>query len=337
MNSKAFAFGFLSTVLIGTSMVATAQREKTQPLRPTQPPVVRYGDGTSKIQKMIGMNLGNGITATAFLAEPNQTYLSYATALFNPKEYKLDRVAAIVWPSSDGKGGEPFALTDFVAMPLRMPEGQSERINKSVQWEPHKLFLESDSPAMVQLPPAISVGMVDPIGHIWCLQKTRTKSNNANDRLNFMTESPIVEAVNANQIQISLDNGSGKGPITLVPLEMGSMKLTKADAGRTLDAVATKKKTRDWIQNSYDKRGRFDPTLVNVLQFDIATADVARLSSQFQAGQGLRVKVRFPWLCDVDCSMTEPLDTAWIEKISSQKSRVNIRMVVINSAINAPH
>jgi hypothetical protein len=193
-------------------------------------------------------------------------------------------------------------------------------------------FLGGDDSALVRLPPAVSSGApVDPIGHIVCVIKTKTKSNQSNDRSSAHTVESLttnfVDEVSAQNVRILLQGGDGKGETVVTPISMGAQKLTKADSGRALDAFANGNKIRSWVKDAYDHRtAAFDPSLTNVLQFDVSTAEAERMTFKFQSGQSMRIKVKFPWLCDEDCSMTEPIDKNWIEKISPTMSRVSIML-----------
>ncbi len=187
-------------------------------------------------------------------------------------------------------------------------------------------FLASDNSTLVRLPPADSMSpQFDPVGHIVCVIKTKTKSNQSNDRVKGDASLDPMDGISAQNVRILLQGGDGKGQMVITPSSMGAMKLTKADAGRSLDAAAKDKKIQSWVKDCYDRRiAPFDPSLTNVLQFDISTTEAEKLASQFQPGQSMRIKVKFPWLCDTDCAMTEPISKTWIDKISSSTSRVSI-------------
>lgn len=285
----------------------------------------------------VDLNVG---TAFVLISDYQPAFMLYATSLFNPKEYNLSHGSALVTSDPSGRSAETTTLpepesfkailagtTSMVGSPGRNRFSSSPTQIPVAGWmEDLPSFVQADSASMVRLPPALGPGtLVDPVGHVVCIFKTKTKSNQSNDRVSPPNLLPYVDAVSAQGIRISMSTVDGKGLQVITPSTMGAMKLTKADAGRTADASATGKKIQSWVKDCYDRRTMaYDPTLTNVLQFDISSTEAEKLKAQFHPGQNLRVKVKFPWLCDADCSMTAPLSQSWVEPVSSNMCRVSI-------------
>ena len=342
MKIKSIALGSLLMAISATSTVANAQAR-------TPSFTLAMANGATCPLSGVQLLYLDPIGMSCVLAgDSNPVWLQYVTAQFNPKEYSLAARASVVVKDSTGLPSPPMEIPipdSFRAVLAgttsvagsgggrgNRSSGQSSSSNGLNQAVLDDLvpFFASDDSAMVRLPPAVSGGVpVDPTGHIYCVVKTKTKSNQSNDRSSGHAgeKLEVYDSVSAQNVRILLQGGDGKGEMVFTPLAMGAMKLTKADAGRALDGGMNAKKIRDWIKSSYDNRSAaFDPSLTNVLQFDISSTEADKLSSQFQPGQSMRIKVKFPWLCDADCAMTQPLSTSWIEKISPTVCRVSIEV-----------
>ncbi len=296
------------------------------------------------------LNLEPSATGIVLCGDSNPVFLSFANALFNPKEYTIDRVATVTTLDPTGRANHSMTVSPpesfraiLAGTTSLIGSGGNNRRTFSANDVHHNAleqivadelvpFFDSNDSTMLRLPPAISSGApVDPIGHIVCVVKTKTKSNQSNDRVKVQaiqttTDPTFVDEISSQNVRILLQGGDGKGQMMVTPISMGAMKLTKADAGRALDASLDKeKKIQSWVKDCYDRRtSAFDPSLTNVLQFDISSAEAEKLAAQFQPGQSMRVKVKFPWLCDADCDMTQPLAKSWIDKISPTMCRVSI-------------
>ena len=290
------------------------------------------------------LNLEPSATGIVLCGDSNPVFLSFANALFNPREYTIDRVATITTSDPAGRATHSMTVSPPESFSSIIGAGQVAGItggaiagrtfsanqvhhnamSRIVVDELVPFFASTDS-YMLRLPPAVSTGVAEPVGHILCVVKTKTKSNQSNDRIETLTDPTFADEIAAQNVRILLQGGDGKGQASITPISMGAMKLTKADAGRTLDSVGKEMKIQKWIKDSYDRRiAPFDPSLTNVLQFDISSTEAEKLATQFQLGQSMRIKVKFPWLCDTDCDMTEPLTGSWIEKISVSTSRISI-------------
>ena len=354
MKIKSIAFGSIMVVMTATTAVAKAQVGA-----PMFKLVLQTGASCdlSLVQMLYMDPVGECVVMGG---DSSATFLQYATAQFNPKEYSLSRNATISSVDSSSRSShsmtvppaESFRALLAGATSVAGSGGGRGNLRSSGQSdEPGSMnpailndlvpFCASDESSMVRLPPAVSGGVpVDPIGHIYCAlktrtksnqanertEKTRTKSNNANDRSSGHAgeKLEVTDNVSAQNVRIVLQGIDGKGEMVVTPISMGALKLTKADVGSPFDGGMTKK-IRDWIKSSFDNRStQFDPSLTNVLQFDVSSNEAERLFVRFKPDQRLRVKVKFPWLCDADCSMTEPLGKSWVDKISSTLSRISI-------------
>ncbi len=80
-----------------------------------------------------------------------------------------------------------------------------------------------------------STGLVTPTAPITCLLRTRTKSNNANERTMGKISLPDLlgpRSLDARKVWISIEDE--KGSVVLKPISVAPFRLSRADAGRNL-------------------------------------------------------------------------------------------------------
>ncbi|MEI8280960.1 MAG: hypothetical protein WCG75_01010 [Armatimonadota bacterium] len=311
MKIKSIALASVMMATATASVTALAQSDKST----TQ---LSWIGNTCPIRMFMTLNLEPSATGIVLCGDSNPVFLGFANALFNPREYTIDRVATVTTSDSSGRATHSMTVSPpesfraiLAGTTSLVGSGGSNRRTFSANDVHHNAmdqivadelspFFTSDDSTMLRLPPAVSGGVpVDPIGHIVCVVKTKTKSNQSNDRSSAHaneTLQPIVDEISSQNVRILLQGGDGKGQMVVTPVSMGAMKLTKADVGRALDASLEKeKKIQSWVKDCYDRRtSAFDPSLTNVLQFDISASEAEKLSTQFQPGQSRRIKLKSP-------------------------------------------
>ena len=260
------------------------------------------------IEFMRCIDFGSDISGMIFTCNSSPAYLQYATSLFNPKEYNIQRSASIITFDQSGKLADTFQMPQFMPVPCTIAvnnpyfssnglEGTIPgRINSSqalsmAVCDEFRGFFESSSEAMVQIPGASSSGPVDPIGHIWCGQKVKTKSNIKNDRLASWSGDCIGSA----GVQISIDNGDGQGPFVFTPTALSQLRLTK---GLSVGRVASVD-SFTWLRILPNGGVENVPVEYNMLALDATSKDAAKMTIRFKPEQSLRVTVHYPNLCDV--------------------------------------
>ena len=315
MKFKSIATCSVVTVLAAMAMLSNGQRDGrtaragSYGVEPNLLSLVSAGQ-QCPMKYFQSIDFGSQMTGMIFTCDTSAAYLQFATSLFNPKEYSVQRSASITSIDAGGKGGSitPFPVlvpTPFTIapnnpyfsnkglegnIPARRNSGQ---ISPMAACDEFRGFFEGTNEAIVQIPGATAIGPVDPIGHIYCALKTRTKSNNANDRVGSWSG----DCVGSAGISISLDNGDGQGPFVFTPTALSQLKLTKnLSVGRVakIDSYTWKRILPNGdVENT--------PVEYNMLALDAGSKDAAKMSIRFKPEQSVRMTVRYPNLCDLTC------------------------------------
>jgi hypothetical protein len=190
MKFKSIALGSIMISLVAVTSVSLAQTGSSR-YKLSLP-----SGGACDLTLMDCKNFDASSWAMVLIGESNPVFLQYITVMFNPREYSLARGASVITTDAAGKGAsvleipqpESFTVTntgEVTTGPIRTGRSLSRGSQSSgVSWitEDVSSFFSSNAGSMVMLPPAVSAGPVDPIGHIFCVVKTKTKSNQSNDR-----------------------------------------------------------------------------------------------------------------------------------------------------------
>lgn len=337
------------SIVLGSIMSAMAATSFAQADKSTAQ--LSWIGNTCPIRTSIFLDLEPSGAGIVLGGDSNPVFLSFANALFNPREYTLGRAATVSMENPAGRTKHSMTVSPPESFNSIIGAGQIAGISGGavagrgfsnnqihhnsmgrIMTDELVPFFASNNSYLLRLPAAISNSpAVDPIGQILCVLKTKTKSNQSNDRIYVIPE--VEDEISAQGVQISLMGADGKSSGTIKPVEMGALKMSKADSGRALDSEVSPMKIQSWVKDCFDNGHlRFDPSLVNVLQFDVLTAEADKLKAQFGGAQGYRIKVKFPWLCDADAVGR----SISVDPVSRTMSRVSVGLVVEGFRLGAP-
>lgn len=314
MKFKSIATCSIVTVFAALAMLSNGQRDG-RTARPGSDGVgpnlmsLVSGGQQCPIEFMRCLDFGSDLTGMIFTCNSSPAYLQYATSLFNPKEYNIQRSASIITFDQSGKLASTLQMPQFMpvpcsiavnnpyfsnrgsegTMPARMSSSQALAVAVCDEF---RGFFESNSEAMVQIPGTSSSGPVDPIGHIWCGQKVKTKSNIKNDRFDHWTG-----CTSSAGVSISVDNGDGQGPFIFTPTALSQLILTR---GPSVGRIA-KIDSFTWKRILPNGDVENTPVEYNMLALDAGSKDAAKMSIRFKPEQSVRLTVRYPNLCDLTC------------------------------------
>ena len=229
MKIKSIALASIMVATAAGSMTALAQSDKST----TQ---LSWIGNTCPIRMSMSLNLEPSATGIVLCGDSNPIFLSFANALFNPREYTIDRVATVTTSDSSGRATHSMTVSPPESFSSIIGPGQVAGItggavagrtfsanqvhhnvmSRIVEDELVPFFASADS-YLLRLPPAVSTGAAEPVGHILCVVKTKTKSNQSNDRviaqaIETLTDPTFADEVAAQNVRILLQGGDGKGP-----------------------------------------------------------------------------------------------------------------------------